>query len=582
MKNSELTAKLYWKLLPVQIFSCFILSVNSLVDGLFVGRCIGTDAMAVIGLFNPVMIIFSALAYVTMSGAQLLCCRAVGRGDAQQGRQIFASGFFCLAGVGAFSSLVLFLFRMPMAAILGASGAIQESLAAYALGILPGVVAELLSIYLMAFLQINGKDRHSYAGLAVTVTANVVLDAVFTGALGMGILGIGLSTSLSYLLSLLPMLPPFFEKESTIRVVTKGISARYLYEIGKAGLPAVMFNVGIFLKSYIMNRALLIYGSVAAVSVLTMQGVLCGLTGAVPFGVGATTLLLASVYIGEEDRTSLRQLFRISLRAGIGLTGIVVIGILLLSHFIIGLFGITAEPAWSLALHMLWIFPFFLPLNAVVSILLKLYQSVGKITFVNLMTVAESALPAVFAVMFLPIMGIDAAWYAFPLSELFCIAVIVCYGLIGLDTGREKLFAFLKLPQDFGVSASDRLELNVRSMAETMELSEKVVDFCDSHGIEKRRSMVAGLAIEEMAGNIVTHGFSGKKGELIRIFVVYKKGMLTLRIRDNCRRFDPKQQIQLFHPESPEEGMGIRMIAGMSKEMEYQNSFGLNVLTIKI
>ena len=53
-------------------------------------------------------------------------------------------------------------------------------------------------------------------------------------------------------------------------------------------------------------------------------------------------------------------------------------------------------------------------------------------------------------------------------------------------------------------------------------------------------SMVAGLGIEEMAGDIVTHGFSGKKGELSRIFVIYKKGILTLRIRDNYRKYDPK------------------------------------------
>ncbi|MBR0034319.1 MAG: hypothetical protein IJP54_01470 [Synergistaceae bacterium] len=37
--------------------------------------------------------------------------------------------------------------------------------------------------------------------------------------------------------------------------------------------------------------------------------------------------------------------------------------------------------------------------------------------------------------------------------------------------------------------------------------SYKIEEFCLSRGVDKQRAMLSGLAMEEMAGNVVTHGF---------------------------------------------------------------------------
>jgi hypothetical protein len=53
-------------------------------------------------------------------------------------------------------------------------------------------------------------------------------------------------------------------------------------------------------------------------------------------------------------------------------------------------------------------------------------------------------------------------------------------------------------------------------------------------------------------------------------------------VRDYCRAFDPQKRLEQFDPEDPSKNVGIRMIARMAEEMNYQGSAGINTLLIKV
>ena len=107
--------------------------------------------------------------------------------------------------------------------------------------------------------------------------------------------------------------------------------------------------------------------------------------------------------------------------------------------------------------------------------------------------------------------------------------------------------------------------------------------FCLSRGIDKRRAYFSGLALEEMAGNIVIHGFSlDHKHHSIDVRIVHKDDTMILRIRDDCAPFDPAERQRMAEQDDTAKNIGLRMVFKMAREIEYQNIFGLNVLTIKI
>lgn len=108
-------------------------------------------------------------------------------------------------------------------------------------------------------------------------------------------------------------------------------------------------------------------------------------------------------------------------------------------------------------------------------------------------------------------------------------------------------------------------------------------NFCLEKGIDERRAYLAGLSMEEMAGNIVEHGFTkDTKDHSIDIRVVHKDDNIILRIKDDCIPFDPKDRNRITEGDDPTKNMGIRMIYRIMNDITYENLLGLNVLTIII
>lgn len=81
----------------------------------------------------------------------------------------------------------------------------------------------------------------------------------------------------------------------------------------------------------------------------------------------------------------------------------------------------------------------------------------------------------------------------------------------------------------------------------------------------------------------VEHGFTkDNKDHNIDIRVIHKDGDIILRIKDNCKAFDPLERASIPDSEEKIGNVGIRMIRDIAKDMQYKNLLGLNVLTIRI
>ena len=141
----------------------------------------------------------------------------------------------------------------------------------------------------------------------------------------------------------------------------------------------------------------------------------------------------------------------------------------------------------------------------------------------------------------------------------------------------------LAIPQRIGVGSEDRIDISVTSEEEVLDVSEQVGEFCLRHEIDARRSFFASLCMEEMAGNIVKHGFPlDNKHHSADIRVVRKNDEIILRVRDNCSAFDPSEYHRVMQLDEAGRNIGIRLVYGIAKEITYQNLLVMNVLTIRI
>lgn len=141
----------------------------------------------------------------------------------------------------------------------------------------------------------------------------------------------------------------------------------------------------------------------------------------------------------------------------------------------------------------------------------------------------------------------------------------------------------MAIPETFGASEDERIDITVREVEQVMYVSRQITDFCKVRGIDEERSYFAGLCMEEMAGNVVIHGFPKDHREnSVDIRVVHRGDDVILRIRDNCVAFNPSDRAKVMELGEEGKNIGIRLVYNIASEVNYQNLLGLNVLTIRI
>ncbi|MDO4741298.1 MAG: ATP-binding protein, partial [Eubacteriales bacterium] len=188
-----------------------------------------------------------------------------------------------------------------------------------------------------------------------------------------------------------------------------------------------------------------------------------------------------------------------------------------------------------------------------------------------------------FSILLTPAFGIAGVYAANVLNGVAAVVIILAYAWIKNREFPRTMEKLMVIDKGFGVPADSRIDVAVRSMDEVVGVSRRVHELCQRKGIDARRTYLAALVVEEMAGNVVKHGFSkDKKAHCAEIRVSCKGDALILRIKDDCKPFNPEEYRRMMHPEDPTKNVGIRLVFSLSKDIRYCNILGMNALTIKI
>lgn len=578
---SPLVRKAFLRLLPIQIIEIIVFSVNTFVDSLITSRFLGTDSMAAMGFFSPVATIIG-ITDVVIFGTQILCGRHIGSGEGKKVVSLFSTGMVFVGAVSLMMSTGCILLSAPVSALLGAKGQIALLLRDYMIGYAPGIIAQVLTGMMLMFLPYNNDLRRAWLGIGVMICSNTVLDLLFVSVWNIGILGMGLATSCSYLISCVVMLPGFLPgKRRAVFFHWGDFCFGQMWEVILLGMPSLMMVAGGTARGHIMNLLLMNHVGSAAVAAMTVQSMVCAIIGSIPMGCANAFLTMGSIHYGEEDRRSLVDLMRFSLCFGAAIAALTAAALMLFSGSIASWFYVPGEEAWGITRRMLLLFPVFLVLNTISLLLLKCWQLQQKTRLVNALSVMEPLIMALFAVSLVRVIGADAVWISFPLSSLVCLLIMAVSAARCAGKPTLALPDWMKLDRGFGASEEESRSFFVQSMQEVIQVSERVIDFCKSRKVDGRRSFFAGLCVEEMAGNIVTHGFrSGEKHHVeIRLVV---RDTLIVCMRDDCRAFDPKARLDQFTPEDVTRNLGIRMVAETAEEMNYQCTAGINTLLLRL
>ncbi len=165
--------------------------ILNVVDGVFVGRFIGPDALAAVGLTFPVVMLMSALATLAGGGMSSLIARLLGAGEKDAAAQVLAGAH----------GLVLAISAQLVAVWIGFGPALVETLAAGNAKV-AGLAQEYLTILILAapiqlLLSLQADALRIEGRAGVVAALSVVVNLINIGAnwLGIAVLGLGIQGS---------------------------------------------------------------------------------------------------------------------------------------------------------------------------------------------------------------------------------------------------------------------------------------------------------------------------------------------------------------------------------------------------
>ena len=575
--DSQLIRGSFVRMLFVNMFVMLTMSICGFVDSLVISNRLGTEALAAVGFFSPVSTAVGMFNMVVI-GSQILIGNFIGAGKKDRIGTLFFSSFLVLACFYTLFAVTGIFFRDGLAALLGAGGEVHTMLSDYILGYLPGIPLQALTALLMAFVSFNNDMRRSYLSAGVMSVGNLVGDLLLAGS---GTFGIGLATTLSYAIGFLILLPGYLKKEKTVHFERTVPDLRLVGKAVLRGFPVLMLTIGLVMKNTLMNSAISGASGDPGIAVVKVLVSVCDIVGIFTGGCSSAYSTLVGVFYGEQDRQSFCALFRTAAKIGFIICVLMMIVIMSASSLLTGLFFKPGFSAMGAARNMFLLGFTFLPMNILMNLLLSSYQAQGKMKLVNILSVAETTMVGLFAFLFVPVFGLDAAWLVNTVVDLICLGIVLASVWIRKGGFTLRTEDLLKLPDHFGAAPDELWECALRSRDRICETSESAVSFCLEKGISRRTASFAGLCIEEMARNIFQHGGHQEKDVHVDVRMVVQNE-LTIRIRDNCIAFDPRKRLDQFHPEDPGQNIGIRLTAGIARQIDWYNNAGVNTLIMKL
>lgn len=554
-----------------------------LIDAVFVGQYLGADAVAAAALVQPIAFLVNIVGALLGPGLAIVCTKYLGMARKDIANKAFSTVIVTEIAVTAAVALTLYATSHGLSQLLGGNADNQivvEMSRAYLRGFAFAVMPMVLDVALSSLMVLDNDSRRGVVTTVSILLSDVLFDYLNVTVFNGGMYGMAIATALSQVVGLLVVLTHFFRKERIFHFSFKSIDLSLIKEVVLSGVPNAVSMASNAVRGIVINAFLLAASGQVAVAAFGATCSLFTIVSALVLGVSNSCAAMVSFLYGEEDRNGIMKTLKISMKH-----------VILILAAVLGLYLIFAGHAVRLfldetAVEEIKLASIFVRYMSVMYLLFALsyplsglYQGTGKkglnYLFVSLRECFFPVVPTVCTGLIFGLNGFEAGFIIAGFMALLCCIIIPS---IVNKKISFKINDLVLLPKDFGPGKNEFCEFSIKNMVEVTEASGKIMEFGQRRGLTRRLSHHTALFVEEMAGNSIAYGGKNNREVHVDVRVICHDGRLTIRIRDDGRPFDPVSWIARNSPDDPASGMGIRMITGLAKDVQYIPTLGLNNL----
>ena len=307
------------------ILSMLVMCLYQIVDGIFLGRKLGPEALASVNLLYPIFVILIGLAVMIGIGGNARIGVLLGADDRHNAGKTL-SLILCLGtGLGVIGSLITFLVLPTIPSLLGAYGILADFATKYLTAIFLFFTPMILSFILEQATRNDGRPVFATTVMVSTALLNILLDYLFIFPLDMGISGAAIATGIANACAAVVFLGRFglktLRRSQGLIFHSPGGGIRVMGKIAYNGSSEMMNELAGGVTTFLYNRTILaMLGAIALASFTIVHYlVIIGMMLLIGLGTGSQPIIGYNHGAGKTHRVRgvLKRLVAVGFMLGV-------------------------------------------------------------------------------------------------------------------------------------------------------------------------------------------------------------------------------------------------------------------------
>ncbi|WP_293958942.1 MATE family efflux transporter [uncultured Fusobacterium sp.] len=419
--ETENITKLFFKFAIPSIFGMLIVSLEIMIDGMFLGRNVGPLGLAAVNLSMPLINFLMSVGLMICVGGGVITSIYFGKKKLNKARELTSITLMLLIGVLEFLSLIV-LFNLDFFInFLGANEEVYPYVRAYMIPMMIGAFFYTSPIFTETFVKIEEKPNLVFVSGSVCLTFNALLDYLFIQKFQWGMVGGATATLLACMFGFLALLPNLHFKlpQKSLRIYINDI--KNIFFNGSSEMLSVVSST---FAMYLFNLTLMKKIGVLGVSALTIVFYINQMLNISLYGLSQALQPLVAYNLGARHLDKIKKVLRVSLITGGALGAVAYIGSHIWGGFIIGIFSKGNQELMSLAKTALFYISFAYLISFLNIISTSFLTSIEKPIESVVVSLGRSIVFIAIPLFILPdLIGAKGIWLSIPIAELMCLVV---------------------------------------------------------------------------------------------------------------------------------------------------------------
>ena len=292
------------------VAAMWVFTLYTMVDGMFVARGVGPDALAAVNLSMPLINTSFGISILFAIGASTRASIYKGREEYDKASHVFTMSTITVFVLSLIVTVICLLNLDTVSDILGATPQTKEYVMDYLRIILLFDVCYMTAYNLEVLVKADGYPQKAIFTPLIGAVMNIGLDYVFIMHFHWGIKGAAWATGISQLVTLIIFTQHFLSRKSGFKFIKMRYSVKEAIHTAKLGISDCVTELSMGAVIFLFNNALIRISGNDGVVVYTVISYVSQLILMTMVGLNQGMQPLVSFYYGRGELHIKNYIFR--------------------------------------------------------------------------------------------------------------------------------------------------------------------------------------------------------------------------------------------------------------------------------